>query len=1119
MLNVVQSNRMERLAEALAEVLGQPLKQPLAPEWISIQSQGMKTWLAMQLASHLGVWGNAKYLFPKNLMAELSNKVLAVQMPDLEAFGPERLAWSVFASLPNHLHLPEFEALRIYIDNNESSQLKRFQLACHIARIFERYCVYRPEMILQWEARPNGPWTMGREKLPETWRWQPMLWNALVKTIGSHHPANAARSLIKKCQKQVRIDLPERISVFGISTLPPLYLQILDKLPATTQVTVYLLSPSSEYWAHTRSKPEIHRSFIQQQISSEDLGNVLHLEEGNPLLASLGRLGRDFQLILGDLADDYGSAEDLYQEPTRTKSSLLHQIQSEILHLNKPQAHSPDASISFHACHSPLREVEILYDQIREMLEADHRLTPKDIIVMAPDIEEYAPLIEAVFDDENEPSSIPYAISDRIFLREAPVVNAFMELLETINGRVSIVQVFNLLAHPPIHRRLGLSPDDVTRVQDYAVNAGVRWGLDAEHRKSMGLAEFSENTWRFGLDRLLLGIAMPNQNRLFGQCLPCDLAEGQQANAIGLLAHFCHLIFEFSKEMRHPLTPQHWESTLLRLLDALLEESLDNAPQHQTIRNAIVSLVDRTKQCAIKETLDLDVVTSYLSDSFCQQQSSAGFLAGGVTFCSLLPMRSIPHPMVCLLGMNDNAYPRSKAALGFDLMARFPRIGDRSIRLDDRYLFLETLLSARKRFLISFVGQRIQDNRPIPPSVVVSELLDIIKEKTDPKDNANHALILRHPLKPFSPRYFGLDKDERLFSYNSTNLESARALFAKKQKAPVLMPEKKTTHETRDLPLADAQDESQKHCIQMDELILFFKSPAKQLLRSKLQVRFGHTRSQPAEQETMELDPLLSHQIGSLILAGRLRGQSPSELSQLIQARGILPPRNPGRVYFEEAWSCVDELFAWGQKYRQGAPLEPLSFCLSLEPYPLVGRLNELGPTTRVHITYDKLHAKRLLDGWIKHLVLNSLPGNQHPKGSVLIGRSLKDNHPSVIELPPVAKAALFLGKLIDIFVLGKEMPLRFFPETSLAYTETYTKNIHKNSHDEESARQKARAAARQKFYANWKTHAEADDPGVHRLFRHMDPLVGGPNDARLDFHNLALTVFSKLIEIRKTQA
>ena len=1001
MLRLHTGNRMEVLAGALAGVLRDPLPDPLEPEIVVVQNRGMERWISMELARRFGVWMNGRFPFPNAIVEELFERVLGPAQ-GAEHWEPDLLAWAVHAVLPGCLDRPAFAPLRRFLAG-DALPLKRYQLARRIADLFDRYTVYRPGLVLGWEA---GETPAGDAA------WQAELWRALVDRHGHGHRARRLRAFRERVASAAG-GLPARLCVFGVSALPPFHLDVLAAVAARTEVHLFVLSPCREYWGDIVPDRVIARKRREGQPAAG------YMESGNRLLASLGRTGREFLELL--LERDV-QADEAYEDPG--EACLLHALQSDILNLRDRGAGAPgmipagDRSVAVASCHSPLREVEVLRDHLLALFDAHPDLEPQDVVVMTPDIETYAPLVEAVLQPEEGVPRIPYNIADRSPLAGSSVADAFFRVLDLVGGRLGAARVLDLLQIPVIRRRFGLSEAEVERIHAWVGGTRIRWGEDARHRERLGLPGFAENTWRAGLDRLLLGYAMPGEGEgMFAGVLPFDDVEGgEDAEALGKLVAFTERLFAAVGDLERPRDLPGWAGALGGVLDGLLLPEGEEEREARVLREAL----DRMARAGEGDPVGPEAVGAHLREAVARAGFGGGFLTGGVTFCAMLPMRSIPFQVVCLLGMNDGAFPRPSPQPGFDLMAREPRKGDRSVRDEDRYVFLEALLSARRHLYVSYVGQSLQDNAEIPPSVLVSELLDAVDRgfrfEGEGEGRPSERLVTRHRLQAFSPAYFR--PGGPLASYSRENMGASRHLL------PGAARVRRGAWVPSDLPEPDDELRS----LTLGSLERFFANPARGFLEARFGFRLEAAEGVGQEREPFELGPLERYLLEEELLALAQAGADPGRARERLRARGELPPGATGDAAFAELEGAVRDL--WGRvEPRLSPPLpEAPPFELDLGPFTLTGRLEGLRTGGLLLFRPARLKGRDRLRAWLRHLVLHCLDGVGAERRTAVVAADAE------IELGPVEDPLGELRALAERYWAGLRRPLRFFPETSWAY-------------------------------------------------------------------------------------
>ncbi len=1088
---------MERLVDVLAEVVRTPPGGPLEPETILIQSKGMERWLSNQLALRLGVFANARFPFPRTFIEEVFDAVVPARDSGAPPYSREVLSFSILALLDQLLEDPAFGAIRGYLQD-DATGTKRFQLAERIAHVFDQYLVYRPRMVLKWEKGVGVD-------------WQAKLWRALRAHLGGEHFASRALRFFREWSPLLLPAgaVPRRVSVVGISTLPPMYLKLLSQLSELSDVQLFVLSPSPEYFAQLRSLREVvHARRTGPELGFDD--GELEALQGNPLLASLGRTGRQFQFVLERDTVYRESDQDLFEE--NSPRTMLEQLQRDIremrdfslAHAEKHQALPGDRSIRIMACHSPMREVEVLRDQVLGMLEDDRSLEPADFLVMSPSIDTYAPLIDAVFGVEpGDPLYVPYRIADRTERAQNLCAKALLQLLAVAQGRMTASEALDLLQLDPVRRRFEIEPSDLNRLQGYVHEAGIRWGIDAEHRASFQQPREFNNTWRFGLDRLLLGVALPAcTGGLFQDTAPVDDVEGEAANLVGKLAEFMEMLFWAAASLTAPRNVEQWSEALQQLVERSLRTEDSEAWQQRAVFEAIHQIKAQAKQARFEAPIELVTIARELTHRFENERVSHQFLAGGLTFCAMLPMRSIPFRVVVLLGLNDGEFPRVEKRLSFDLLAEDPEPGDRSVKDEDRYLFLESILSARDRLLVSYVGRGIQDNAELPPSPVVSELIEYAQASFR-CDASPIELLIEHPLQPFSPRYFQSGRSE-LFSFASSEALGADSLKRHRaQPEPFL---------ARPLPAFEAPRE-----IGLEELIRFLVNPARGFLQNRLGVFLGGDPRLVEDREPIELDALELHGLGAALLEKALGSASGEVLQGDLVATGSLPHGTPGNLTYQDIWQVVQQLVARTERWVEGARLDPVPLELEFGNATLHGTLRWLYPQAQVFCQYARVKPKNELGLWIRHLALSASARDELPRRSVLLGRPIDEARPQTefccFEPLKPEEAREHLARLIELYRLGHELVLPFFPAASKTFIEqlVFSKNP-----DEA----KAFAKAREEFAPSFGNgHSESADAYVQRAFAGTDPLeLASTSDGQqlgptsLDFRAISKLVFLPLL-------
>ena len=1081
-LNLHTSNRLELLAGTLAEITRTPVASPLAPEVIVVQSRGMARWLSLQLAGQLGICANCIFPFPNAFFTQTVQASLP-DLPDTAAFEREALAWRIMGLLPD-IDMPSPAA---YLQGDTG--LKLYQLSCRVADLFDQYAIYRPEMLAAWEKGK-----LCYEKASEE-LWQAQLWRGLVSQGRAAHRGRLLDGFLTALKKDpvLACHIPERISVFGIAVLPPYHIRFFEALAEHKDVHLFLLNPCREYWGDIVTEKQAGRLARRRGRPEACPDDALHLSRGNSLLAGLGAYGREFYELL---LESPCSEHELFAE--EIDSSLLACIKDDILNLRDRGAEGEqkttpavtDRSVQIHSCHSPMREVEVLHDMLLGLFESEPDLAPHDILVMTPDLETYGPFVQAVFGaPESEALRIPFSMADRSFLHAYPLYEAVLHLLSLSQSRFGAPQVLQVLESPSVQRRFGLSEGDLELVRLWITKTRIRWGKDAASRSQDGLPACGENTWEAGLERLLLGYAMPgDEGMLFDGVLPYGPMEGGAAQALGRFAQFMSVLFTLSDRLRGDRNLADWSRLLQDMLaDFFYPDSEDETHTLDTARQACAGLGRMQGISGFERELSLEVVREHLEKAFSQQVTGAGFLTGAVTVCAMLPMRSIPFKVICLLGMNDGLFPRVARPPAFDLIARHSRPCDRSVKKDDRYLFLETLLSAQQQLFISYTGQNMSDNSVIPPSTVVSQLLDYIEQGftcPDPEKPLREYMITKHRLQPFSPGYF---EGKELRSYSLRDFHCAQAI---RHGAAAEMP----LFFSGDLPAA----EDAFSALTLDDLCRFLENPCQYILQKRLGIYFNAAEDLIADREPFALAGLERYTVEQELLDRRLAGTCAAELYPSVRAQGLLPHGMVGELVYDASVSKIDDFIEQIEPYRAHASADPVPLVLPVERFVLTGTLSAVHSRTLVVYRYARAKPKDFLRAWIYHLALCASGTGDR---TVLFVLDAKDAQPTGWQFSYIDEAGVLLGSLLKLYWKGLHRPLPLFSKASFAFAD----KLRGKNGDEK----KAWDAALDAFEgSDFTGGGDADDPYITRCF------PDGEFDEQ-EFMDLARSVYVTMLENR----
>ncbi len=1198
MIHLVKSNYMEALLEKLLCLMEEPLPDPMQREWISVQSRGMRQWLSLSIARHLGISSNIFFAYPRQMIREILTEN---QIPGDVFLDPDKMLWSVMKILngqkgttANHSGTKTFQGrdvfsfLNEYADHDTSGK-KQVQLCFRLAQMLDNYQVWRPDLLSQWH---EGAWHYpGRDRAQET--WQAALWQQIL--TDHDHDSGAFGNFIRQMEQgQISISA-NRMVLFGISTMPPNFLRFFHVLSFHIPVYLFVLSPSNQFFMDMVSEKQMSRirlgresAMADQTAANGDFLTEQYYETGNPLLSSLGKAGQQFHEIMeefgysepfGDLFTDpvSDSNADVVTRPAGRDSlpvSMLHRIQSDIFHLTARGNHSAegfreltgpsgkatpvlpeDDSISIHSCHSPLREAQVVKDLLLDAFEKHPWLRPHDVVVMMPDIEAYAPIITSVFSlgkDQAEPY-IPFCISDRKRRIESSLLNACIHILEMKDSRMERDQVLELLSFRPIAEKFQLSSNDVEIITDAVLEARIFWGRDKNHRKQLIGSDTGENTWIFGLNRLFLGYAMDGEilTGSTGDVLGCPFFEGAESEILGRFSQFCHSLFASMDLLEGSHSMDVWASRLHTIFSSMMDEHIAS-DEMNFLFTALNKMETDAKGAGFSDGLPFAPVFEILKRFLDTPLAQGGFATGSVTFCNLVPMRSIPFQVVVLMGMDESRFPRQESSLSFDLMAKHPQKGDKNVRDEDQYLFLETILSARQKFIITYTGKSMKDNSDLPCSGVVSQLMEVMEQNF--VFPAGHVHYFSHFLHGFHPEYFTPSAASPFFSYSPGMFRMALSQQERKHNQKRQIRQESSQGETQGQSAENIETNPGSRTIALPDLLRFFEHPAKYYLEECVQMYIAKNQDIPPDREEfqirgldkylLEKDCMKRHQDRIIQFHGEDRGKDTEQTSAagseereefltVFRAAGRLPPGGQGELEFARMYDQAEEFIGIMEKFLPEHRLDlPIHLNLEMDSRIITGSIGDLygeeDRLVRCVANHAMIHPGKLLGHWVVHLLLsscirqtsfvNSLESNEfHSVVTRIIGKDPEKKVFAIYEFSGLDQdAEQLLAPVLDLFSRGCRSMVPFFPKTGFALAKALEKEgFPKDEAGMASALQKAKSAWFQKFT----NKGEKMDPHVARVLgqenqflENEDPFASVAAMESLSIPEITLMIYEPLL-------
>ncbi len=1056
--------RTDLLADGLAELLAVPVGDPFEREVVVVPARGVERWLTQRLSHRLGtgslggdgVCAGVRFLTPTSLIALLLGRDRD------DPWAPDRLVWPLLEVIDRSLDDPWAGALARHLGHRageasgewtEVRQGRRYSVARRLAGLFSAYSVQRPDLITAWRAgpEPDGTWGDGSGgALADDLAWQPDLWRRVVDAVQAAHPGEPApderlASTLDRLESgDPSLELPSRLSLFGHTRIPISEARLLSALGRRRDVHLWLPQASAAAWDALRdtTNPGVRRR--SRDASAEQIGH--------PLLASLGRDARELQRVVGPLIDVDEAVTEA--EPGQA-ATLLGWLQADLRANRRPNATTragrridpSDRSVQVHSCHGPNRQVEVLREVLVGLLEDDPTLEPRDIVVMCPDVETFAPLIQAGFGlgelvDDPEAAHpahrLRVSLADRSLAATNPLLAVAIRLVELAGGRVTATEVLDLLATEPVRRRFGLDDDDLSRVTGWVRDSGVRWGLDAAGRSAYAMQQFGHNTWRAGLDRLLAGVAMSGDDfGHLGAALPLDDVPSSDIELVGTLTEFLDRLGRCLVALRDAVALDSWLDALAGGARALTDQAAADAWQLAQFERefgqaALAARAGGPEGEHQTTPLALADVRAVLASMVLARPTRANFRTGTLSVCTLVPMRSVPHRVVCLVGLDDGLFPRAGAIDGDDVLARDPLTGERDRRSEDRQLLLDALMAAGETLVVCFTGADEHTGAPRPPAVPVDERLDAASRTAGDPATTRLQILTRHPLQPHDARNLvpaGLiASSDASFSFDRTAEAGARAAAGTRREPPAFVAQPLPPTERKGTGGSAAPD------LDLADLKAFFLHPVRHFLRGRLDLSVPLAYDEVPTSIPIDLDSLETWGIGDRLLRGVLAGHDPQGLFLAEQLGGGLPPGQLGEGSLGTVTKEVQKLYTQTAPLRQGERRSVDAVIDLGGGRTLSGTVTEVFGSRIVSVTYSRLGAKQRLLSWLDLLMLSvAHPDESWTAHAVGKGRGSPSR---ALAGPLDHRAEGWLRDLVAVYDAGQRAPLPAPVKTAGAWAE-----------------------------------------------------------------------------------
>ena len=1012
-LHLHRAERTDLLADGLGALLADPPPDPFAEELVLVPARGVERWLSQRLSHVLGckpgdcdgVCAAVAFRSPASLLAEMTGTV------DDDPWSPEAMTWPLLQVIDCSLDEPWCQTLATHLGHGlpdleaELRRGRRYSVARRLAGLFASYARQRPRLLTDWLDGHTGD-------LDPDLAWQPELWRALVERIDADPPHTRHETTVKRL-REGPTDLPKRLSLFGHTRLACTDIELLDALATHHDLHLWLPHPSDKLW---RALAGTHRAIPRRD-------DVSHRAVDHPLLATLGR---DLRELQRGLPTDLQTDE--YIRSAERPHTLLGWLQSDIAaNAVRPQGRTlaaDDRSVQIHNCHGPARQVDVLREVLLGLLQDDPTLEPRDILVMCPDIETYAPLIVADFGlgdmmhGAHPAHRLRVKLADRSPIQTNSLLGVASQLLALAGGRVTASEVLDFAESAPVRACFGFTDDDLEAITRWVRQANIRWGFDQEHRRPYHV-DFVHNTWRFGIDRVLAGVAMSDDSHAWiHSTLPLDDVSSNRVQLAGQLAEFVSRLQGVVDSLTGARPLREWLAALTEGITSLGRIDDSDLWQTSQMQREFAQVLANAGPRA-DTLLRLPDVRALLDRHLSGRPTRANFRTGTLTVCTMVPMRSVPHRVVCLVGLDDGVFPRLGVVDGDDVLARNPMTGERDIRSEDRQLLLDAVGAATEKLVITYTGANEYSGQPRPPAVPLAELLDALDVTTP--DKIRERVVVEHPLQPFDIRNVipGELVPKVPFSFDPTVLRVARVATGERRERPRLV-----SGPLPPLPVGD---------VILADLVDFFKDPVKGFFRA---LEFTLPRDVDGVQDAIPVDinALEEWTVGDRMLSDILRGMSPDDARQAEWRRGTLPP---GQLGWRKATEIRDQAAQLASAALQHRRADARVYDVDIDlgsGRRLTGTISPVYGERLVSVTYSKLDGKHLLESWIPLLALIAHDPCRE-WSAVCIGRPKRGTTPRVEGLGrPGGDAVEVLRELVAIYEAGRREPLPLPIKTSYAW-------------------------------------------------------------------------------------
>ncbi len=878
------------------------VREVRARHWLVFPRKGLREAAMHRWARVSGIASHSQEVELKELLEQASGG-------GGTRFDVERLRWTVAAALPDLQADPRFPLPREASLNPLDATV--LASATQLARVIHETLQCR----------------FGERIWPEGSFLQALVAHPRVAELLRTHPGlqtdaefkTSARAWMESWRSKGGI--PHLWILLDAGLPAGLFRRLLHLLPllhehAPGRVHLFAMAPSRDFWADLPIKSGALRRSAGSDPSTPEPGG---------LLWAFGRCSQDLQRQLADTLMAVGDG-GLDLESPEPPDSLLGRLQASCRSAAPlpPEARLPlaagDASLTVHAAHTPLRELEVCRDRILQALQELEDLRPEDILILLANPREQAPWIEAALDTGSE-ARLPFRWVGGGGGGLPPFASSVVQLLESLQGRLTLKEVQELLENPLIADRFDLNEADGegATLVEWLQDARFRWGLSPEHRRQY--QDIPESRWNlaWALRRLGLGALVSEDRRdsvleISGEATPCVPLERTSGLGLGHLARLARFAQGLGEARKiwctgGPRPIPEWNQALSVIVRECVSTRIGNAAaQAAALQSEILEPLGRAAVPGVR--LEAAAYLRLITEKLTALSGSGGRGSGGVTVADLRHYAGVPARVVVVAGLDDGVFPRSEDRPAWHPLAVQPATGDPSVRDADRHCLLLALLACRDRLILSYQGHSDEDGKDRPPSTALADLLEAVDQALPPTSLPSERghRVFHHPLNGFSPEAFRADRPAGARGQRRSDHAAAMAL------------ERRRGFPAYPGPWSQSLPPEPHWSPSLGDLRTVLDEPQR-LFASRLGLQLPEEADTPQGEDLIDPDGLERWALRDRLMTARLEGQDEASLVRVMEVSGGLPRGKIGEALLEKTRAELPELPIFAPKDRITANL------------------------------------------------------------------------------------------------------------------------------------------------------------------------------------------------------